>query len=215
MAESGAIEAIPAKQARAQRTMARVEATARSMLNETSWQDLTMADLSRAAKTSIGSIYARFPSKAALLDRLDQIYCDEVIAFNGQVLSDADTIGFNDALTGFVHGLATYHAANHGLIRTLILETRTAGHHAFHERSKRMNKGLKLAGERLAERAADEGRHYSREKISWVLFLVLATLREFTLFPQGLPRPHVNMAKGEAEIVAMALGYLESQGPAR
>jgi AcrR family transcriptional regulator len=179
------------------------------MLNEASWAEITMADLAREAEASVGSIYARFPSKAALLDRLDEIYCEEVIARNQSVLNDAGEARFEEALASFVHGLVRYHAANHGLIRTLILETRTTGHPAFHDRSARMNKGLKLVARRLADLAAAEGRKLAADRMAWALFLVLAAMRELTLFPQGLPRPQVSLAKGEAEIMEMALGYLE------
>jgi len=188
--------------------MERVEAAARAALNETGWADLTMADLARAAKTSVGSIYARFPSKEALLDRLDEIYCEEIIALNLSLLERAESMSFDDALRDFVHGLSAYHRAHGGLIRTLILETRTAGHPAFHERSARMNKGLKGVARSLRELAATEGRDFPADKVSWVLFLVLSTLRELALFPQGLPRPKVSFAKGDAEIIEMALGYL-------
>lgn len=209
MTETTRIRTVPAKQARAQRTMERVEATARALLNEKSWADLTMADLAKAAEASIGSIYARFPSKAALLDRLDAIYCEEVIALNQDVLSEARDVRFDQALAGFVHNLAIYHRENHGLIRTLILETRTAGHPSFHERSRQMNKGLRLAGRRFFEIAKGEGRSLTIDDISWAMFLVLAAMRELALFPQGLPRPQVSFERGEAEIVEMALGYLE------
>jgi len=201
-------KAIPAKQARAQRTMERVEAAARAALNQESWADLTMAALARAAKTSVGSIYARFPSKEALLDRLDEIYCEEIIALNTALSDDPKLTSFDDAMSTFVRDLARYHRAHAGLIRTLILETRTAGHPAFHERSDRMNKALKGVARRLGALAEAEGRTFPADKISWVLFLVLSTMRELALFSQGLPRPKVGFAKGEAEIIEMAQGYL-------
>lgn len=208
MRTTAKIKAIPAKQARSQRTMERVEAAARAALNRESWADLTMAALARAAKTSVGSIYARFPSKEALLDRLDEIYCEEIIALNSALSSDPMLTSFDEALSSFVHGLAMYHRAHAGLIRTLILETRTAGHPAFHERSARMNRALKGVAHRLGELARAEGRVFPADKISWVLFLVLSTMRELALFPQGLPRPKVGADKGEAEIIEMAQGYL-------
>lgn len=208
MSKTGKIGAIPAKQERARRTMERVETAARNALETANWADLTMAGLARAAKTSVGSIYARFPSKDALLDRLDEIYCQEVIAMNEALVTGADDLSFDDALTAFVRGLAAYHRTNAGLIRTLILETRTAGHPAFHERSARMNKGLANIAKHLGALAKAEGRELASDKLAWVLFLVLATMRELTLFPKGLPRPKASFAKGEAEIIEMARGYI-------
>ena len=205
------MRAIPAKQARAQRTMERVERAARQLLNEATWAELTMADIAKAADTSIGSIYARFPSKAALLDHLDEVYCQEIEGLNGKLPTGPTDASLDQAITEFVHSVAAYHRANAGLIRTLILETRTAGHDAFHSRSARMNEGLQMTCERFRDIAARDGHKISTVKIQWVLFLVLSTLRELTLFPQGLPRPKSSSKEGKQEIVAMAMNYLNGE----
>jgi len=201
--------AVPAKQARAQCTMERVERTARRMLNRMSWDDISMADLAEKSRTSIGSIYARFPSKAALLDYLDEIYCREVEVLNTDRCTSGDATSFEGLLSAFVEAFTAYHHANRGLIRTLILETRTKGHAKFHSRSKRMNLGLEHACNLLLELAQKEGRNLDASQIEWALFLILAAMRELTLFPQGLPRPNADTDKGAAEIVTMAMRYLE------
>ena len=201
---------IPAKQARSLRTVERIETAARELLQEHSWQTLTMASLAKAAGAHVGSIYARFESKEALLDHLDEVYCREVIDLNCALLPKMEEMGFEDALATFIDGIARYHRKNSGLVRTLILETRIGDHPSFHARSKRMNGTLQDVYKLLSNTGKHEGRSMPPEKIAWVFFLILSTVREAVLFPKGLPRPTTSLQKQIQEITAMALAYLNA-----
>lgn len=198
----------PAKQARAKRTMERVERAARTLLNEKPWAEISMAQLAEAAEASIGSIYARFASKAALLDHLDELYCREMIVLNQDLLDDSREVRLADALMKFVRGLMHYHRDNHGLIRTVVLEARTADHPAFHARSERMNTALGIACKRFVAIAKAEGHDVEPQHMGWALFLVATTMRELILFPRGVPRPATGAEEQTRMIVQVALGYL-------
>ncbi len=57
-------------QARSRRTRESVLSTARNLLESDSWESVSMPDLAREADLSIGALYARFPSKDAVLQLL-------------------------------------------------------------------------------------------------------------------------------------------------
>lgn len=67
-----ATAARPPQQARSRATLARLLDTARAMLNESEWRDLSVTGLCDRAASSVGSFYARFTGKDALLDRLSE-----------------------------------------------------------------------------------------------------------------------------------------------
>ena len=200
---------IPAKQARSQRTVERIELAARTLLQDQSWQNITMADLAKAAEANVGSIYARFEGKEALLDRLDEIYCLEIIEMTEALLVQMNASTLEEAISTFVDGTARYHHKNSGLVRTLILETRIGDHPSFHNRSKRMNATMQGVGTQIMSLAKAEGRALAPENIRWAVFFALSAVREAVLFPKGLPRPTTSFQKQIDEITSMVLGYLE------
>src|SRR4051812_49398923 len=57
----------PPQQTRSRESLERVLAAGHALLEEQGWEGFTVQEVSRRAKVSIGSIYARAPSKEALL----------------------------------------------------------------------------------------------------------------------------------------------------
>src|SRR5688572_16612275 len=67
----------PPRQRRSERTLERIGKAVRSLMAEKRFEDITVDEVVRRARTSVGSFYARFPSKDALLQWLDATYYSE------------------------------------------------------------------------------------------------------------------------------------------
>jgi len=71
---------VPAAQKRSTRTLARILETATELLNERAFDEVTVADICRAASCSPPSFYQRFKDKEALLHALHEKYTEDTIA---------------------------------------------------------------------------------------------------------------------------------------
>ncbi len=71
----------PPHQRRSQATLNRLLDAAEALLNERAWEDITVSDIVLEAKSSVGSFYARFPSKEALVVALLDRYHEEMRGF--------------------------------------------------------------------------------------------------------------------------------------
>src|SRR5688572_27091468 len=75
----------PPKQARSQRTLERLLVAAEALLAERAWDEIGVAELSKAAGTSVGAFYTRFADKDALLDLLAERYRADMARFAEQL----------------------------------------------------------------------------------------------------------------------------------
>ena len=70
----------PAKQARAQETVARFFAALAQVLDEKTFDEASVAEIAKRASSSVGAFYARFQDKDALLQASHAAFVDEAIA---------------------------------------------------------------------------------------------------------------------------------------
>ena len=205
----------PAQQDRSRETMRRIEEAALRLLEQLDWRDLTMAGLAREAKASVGSIYARFETKAALLEHLDELYARELLSLAEQFVEAcrSEQAAFGTVVEGLVRELFRFHRQRHGLIRVLVLEARTAKPPSFAERSVRMNEAMGGVCTELCGLGLREGREIDPVAMGWALCFMMATIREIALFPGGIPRPDTDDAAQADQIVLMVWGYLDQRAP--
>lgn len=87
----------PPSQARSQETLERFVQATRELLEERSFEEITVADIVARAERTVGSFYARFEDKDAvlrvLLDQLDERIRDLVRAFCDPVRWDGAPVG--------------------------------------------------------------------------------------------------------------------------
>lgn len=176
------------QQARSRDTLDRIVRAARKLLQTKTFDDISVTEITRRARSSVGSFYSRFPDKAALLDYLDEQYARDVIAEAGR-LSEANRFVGNH-LAERVRLLVTFmldlHARQPGLLRTLILEARRERGGPFGDRTRRMNATIPILIDRLLECREEIG-HPEPERAMYLgLLMVFSAIREITLFPEGL-----------------------------
>ena len=116
----------PPSQKRSRETIDRFAAAAEGLLRERPFEQITVHDIATAARRPIGSFYARFASKEALLPYLYQRYHDgleELYAARfGRV--DWESIEFEEAIVEVVDLLIGLYTERRWLIRTLALFAR-------------------------------------------------------------------------------------------
>lgn len=116
----------PPLQARSRETLGRLLAAAREMLEATDWGELAVTDLCRRASSSVGSFYARFPGKDALLDSLSDEARRELDELLDWCEQDARRRGLPAAsrLRQLVAALARFTERQRGVLRALVLSGR-------------------------------------------------------------------------------------------
>ncbi len=114
-------------QDRSRATLQRLAGAAAQLLEERPWHQISIAEIVATASSSVGSFYARFPDKAALLDFLDERYTGEVLALHGQIkeliANQAPDLG--ELVAQLVCELVRFHRRRRGLIRALVQRART------------------------------------------------------------------------------------------
>ena len=200
------------QQERSRRTRARLVAAGRRLLSQKDWAEISMTEIAREAKSSVGSLYARFENKQALFDELDEDYSQAMKVLLADLANEAET---HRSLSSFapslVHRLVQFHRDRRGVIRALVLAARIDREPAFAGRTKAMNQASKDLLERLVALMGGDSAE-DLERVSWGLFIVMTMIRERILFPEsvrivGDPEDD----RLEAEVVRAFLGYLESK----
>ncbi len=203
-------------QARSQATLERLVAAAKRLIETRDWNDISMSEIAAEAKSSVGSLYARFESKKALLDFLDEEYARDVERFF--VSHGPKFANEQQALEIFVHrltkDLVDFHLLSPGLIRALVMETRSNRPSTFTARTQRMAK----SGRHLYEAFgyfSDQFTHQEKqEAISWAVFTLWSVTRERTLFPESIPTPGHDDAMSIAnQITHTVVAYLTNPAP--
>jgi AcrR family transcriptional regulator len=78
----------PPQQTRSRESLERVLAAGQQLLEEEGWEGFTVQEVSRRAKVSIGSIYARAPSKEALILAVYDRAVEEIARENAEALTE-------------------------------------------------------------------------------------------------------------------------------
>lgn len=178
----------PPRQARSQATLERILEATRELLETRTFDEISISEIVRRARSSVGAFYTRFPDKAALLDHLDELYARRMIECGEAVARERG--GSDTTLVEEVRGLVTFlvrlHRIQPGLLRTLIVEARRQGEGAFRERTRRMNRTIPPVMERLLAHHDEIGHPEPRRAVYLGLLMVFSAIREVTLFPEGL-----------------------------
>lgn len=202
------------QQARSQDTLARLLDAAEAMLEESPWDQCTVAALVARGKSSIGAFYARFPDKDSLLQHLHQRRSAEGIHTADAALERERWQGVQlapliRAVVGFVAQDYVDHA---GLHREIVRRNSTDAR--FRERSAHVAGHVVrlialLLEERKSEIVVDDTLR-AADMVHRILFSVLDQSVQFVDRPPGpvaLTQPQLVEA-----IVRAMLGYLGHAG---
>jgi len=185
------------------------------LLRTKAFEEISVQDIARRARRPIGSFYARFRSKEALLPFLYQRYHDGLEPMFAARLAryDWDTLDFKATVTALVDFLIGLYDERRWLIRALALFTRA--------RSEALPPDLLESRRRLYDREVKillrhraHIRHPNPGRAArFGLFLVMSLAREKLLFgnaPTARVTPLTRKALRE-ELVRALYGYLNCE----
>ncbi len=200
----------PPRQARSQATLDRLLDAAEDLLNEKGWEDTGVAEVARRAGSSVGSFYARFHDKDAMLNALHERFVQEAVAtsesiFDPERWRGASIAAITSELVRFQVGI---HSARVGLFRALLL--RTVVDADFQARSVYLNR---LVNERflglLLERRRELLHPSPAAAAEFVLRVVSGVLQQRVLFtPIQEATSQLSEAQLTEELTHTCLAYL-------
>lgn len=178
------------RQARSQRTHDRIVRAAGELLESRPFDEISVADIARAAGTSVGGFYARFPSKDALLHGFDDAFADSLIQEAEHVLDPArwEGVPVREIVAAYISMAVTGFRRHRSVLRQVALHSRISRDDAFRDRVRRVNRQLHDRFRALLHDRADALDHTDPTRaIDLGLIAVSAAMRESILFDETRP----------------------------
>lgn len=173
------------RQSRSAATERRLVTAATRLLSRRGYERLAIAEVARAARTSVGGLYARFADKQALLHAIDEDLLQRLRTLVDQTMAVArlhrtDVAG---VIGAYVAMMVRMFARERPLLREISLRARQSGDPAFTSRVRAFNDHAHgLLGAHLRERAAAITHPRPDEAIAFGVLMVSAAAREVVLF---------------------------------
>lgn len=197
-------------QDRSRKTLERLLDAAEALLQERGFEAVSVAEIARAAGSSVGAFYARFRDKNGLLNHLHERFCEEAMATADHALAPerwhaADAEAILIAVVGFMEAI---HRTRSGMFRAFLL----VGCHdpQFMERDARLSAYfLERLTALLMERRAEIGHPRPAVAIAFGVELIAGVLRDRYVLsgiqPDRWPSPHGGLVP---ELARAYAGYL-------
>lgn len=198
----------PPLQGRSLKAFESILDAAETLLQDRDLERLRVEDLLAEADVSVGSFYARFEGKQALLGALVERY-RLIIEADVARPAEVDAGDLEEACRLIVHDRVQHYRGRRGLMRCLSLESRIEGRFSTQLRSlaQLMNDWLKQV---FRHHYAEIGHADPGAAVVKAFYFLGAVCRDRLLFGTG---PHaasvaVPLSKLEAELTELLLGYL-------
>lgn len=184
---------------------------AEGLLADRSFEELTIADVVRHGKSSVGAFYTRFSNKDALLDALYERHQRQAIATMEQHLAPErwESASVEQIIEQIVGFTVRFHRAHRGLLRALVLRGYMKPDWRYETPKMRNKLGIASVGALLATRRGEIAHPNAKLAGSLGLLFVLAVLREKMLFGDSTASAlRISDRRLEEELVRAYLAYL-------
>jgi AcrR family transcriptional regulator len=182
----------PPQQTRSRESLERVLAAGQQLLEEEGWEGFTVQEVSRRAKVSIGSIYARAPSKEALILAVYDRAVEEIARQNAEALTEDgawEAMGTRELIVEAVREMGRQ-MLNHELILRRIMN-RAPVDAVIRARGDAQIRRLGERWEELLRRRESEYRHPEPDLAIEVAFrMVFATVARRVALGAQFGAPH-------------------------
>lgn len=200
----------PTHQARSQETLERILEAAEEVVSEKGFESATVSEIVRRAKSSVGSMYARFNDKDSLLVCLHERFCEQAVATTDAALDPARWEGATIAeiFSTAIPFVVQVYRAKRGLIRAFIVRGSTD--HQFAERAGRLGRAVSERLIALLMARRDEIKHPDPVlAVDFGLRMTFDTLDQATLF-SDIQRMTISMTPQQLaeELTRVFLSYL-------
>lgn len=203
-------------QSRSVETRERILVATEALLREKTFDALSVQEIARRARSSVGSLYHQFGDKDALLPELYRRHCHDVIAGVDAFVTEerASDSTLSELVTKIVGRFVDLHRRQHGLLRALVLRAHAAPAERANERPDAMEQILPRLADLVATRRSEIAHPNPRAAARIGILVLLATLRERLLFPMTSARslgiPERSLAR---ELRRVLLSYLTAELP--
>lgn len=201
------------KQARSVDAMQRILVAAHELFSTRDYDEVSIADIAKAAGLSVGGFYTRFPTKEHLVVVLMGDVADELRATMGREMSPARIAGFSlrDVVHQYLTMMGTAFLRHRGLVRPAALIARQTRDEALRTLMKRFNDDVHSRfREMLLERLPLHVRANGTARIDIAILWSSAAMREVLLYGEpvsSLSRKHTTLID---ELTRGVTLYLES-----
>jgi AcrR family transcriptional regulator len=169
-----------AQQSRSQKTLERLLDATERLLEDRPFNAISVQHIVKTAKSSVGSFYARFNDKNALLQTLHQRFCSDVIETSKQFTVDTlDFTDLNSLLQIFTELMLSDLRDRPGLRRAFLVARPNDPH--FQDRTHAVDAHLISVLERLLTGVQDEIRHPNLHQATCFAFEMANALAEYRL----------------------------------
>jgi AcrR family transcriptional regulator len=201
------------QQSRSQRTMNRILDAAEKLLDEKSFQELTINDIVQEAGCSVGAFYGRFKDKDTLLHALDERLMHDLVMLIETTIADSKwaSLTLNETIKTLVEMMVEANTQRMGVMRTVILQAKLIPDPRFREREDQLNAAVpRLIALILAHE--DEIQHPQPALAAQLGFLQIHfAIRELMLWPHIASAFPVSKEQLTAECTRMYSAYLGVQ----
>lgn len=200
-------------QKRSQATLDRIFAATEELLTQQRFSEISIAEIARAAKCGVGTVYGRFENKQALLDSMEirvvQDIVDRQQTFTGS--RDWTSANLEERVTALTEHIAEGYRIHGPVLRELIgrVHQQTGGA-ADHSRTS-MNLAFDRNIEFLLDGLGKVNKRKARKTIGLALMAVIVTLQNRMLQFDTSPIEQTFSDKFlKTELSAMVIAYLRS-----
>ena len=199
-------------QERGHRTLKRILDATERLLDKKSFEEITVREILHSADVTVGSFYARFPTKEALFSGLlerQQATMDSYLLEDTEQLAGAS---LEDRVRFIVTRRVMRYVKHAPLIRTIFMRFRSSGHRISKKDRDNYERSRRLVIDFLGQSAEEITHPEPSKAIALGEFVVLAACRDMILFPRT---PHASSVLEPVddlidELTRIYLAYLRS-----
>jgi|GEM_PF-1493808 len=199
---------VPAQQRRSVQTMHRIETAFEALLDDFTFEEITVAQICEAAGCSVGTFYGRIKNKDALLEHLrGRVYSQMQQRIAELLEPDAQDAELKDILRNQMRAFVDLHRTRRGIVRAVILQARRSA--ALAEGAQAFNQALmKNVTQAWLVHAASMTHPNPKTAVVEAFFMINGYLRERIVFADVWPDPAPNDDAIAEDLTHMVLGYL-------
>jgi AcrR family transcriptional regulator len=204
----------PPQQGRSAKTLERLLNATEQLLNDRDFESISVAEIVKAASSSVGSFYGRFDNKAAVLHALHDRYDEEARMTAAQALAPEvwDGVPLGEIIERFCEFLVIFQREHWGVRRALVLHNGTSTEHR--KRSRGLAKFVIDLLANLLESRRDELGHPDPEVAAEMLHrIAFSVLDQEVMFNGESPTDGKLELEGlTRELARACVGLLEIRG---
>jgi AcrR family transcriptional regulator len=175
------------RQTRSQKTLDRLVQACEGLLREKPFERISVSELAKRGRSSVGAFYGRFGGKEELLDFLDSRDEKEILQRWDDYFSPEKWAGVpaEEIVRRFVRFWVSAHRSRKGVLRALFLRLRGRPTPETLARTRRLNRKVIAGLKGLLEERRDEIGHPDLDgAIPLGLVMVAASIRELVVFEE-------------------------------